>query len=73
MMIGFGLVGMLLFWGALVMLLVGGGALALWQATGTHSPGGRRQATARQILSERLARRELTQEEYEAIRARTEL
>jgi uncharacterized membrane protein len=73
MIIGFGFLGMLLFWGALLVLLVRGGALALRQATGTHSPGGRRQATARQILSERLARGELTQEEYEAIRPRIEL
>jgi uncharacterized membrane protein len=72
MMIGFGFVGMLLFWGALLVLLVGGGALTLRQATAIHSPSGRHQGTARQILDERLARGELTQEDYEAIRARIE-
>jgi uncharacterized membrane protein len=72
MMIGFGFVGMLLFWGALLALFVGGGALALRQTSGTHSPGGRRQAAVRHILDERLARGEISQEEYQAIRTQLE-
>lgn len=72
MMLGFGFVGMLLFWGALLALLIGGGALALRQVAGIPAPRARQQGTARQILDERLARGELTQEQYEAIRARIE-
>ena len=73
MMLGFGFVGMLLFGSALVVLLVGGGALALRQTSGVYLPNRPRQARAHQILSERLARGELTLEEYESLRARIEL
>jgi uncharacterized membrane protein len=73
MMIGFGFVGMLLFWGTLFVLLVGGGALAVRQTPVAYSPSGRRETSVRQILSKRVARGELTREEFEAIRARLEL
>ncbi len=69
---GFGFLGMLLFWGALLALVVGGAALVFRQTTGTCPPGGQRRPTARQVLDERFARGEISREEYEAIRARLE-
>jgi uncharacterized membrane protein len=71
---GFGLdfLGMLLFWGVLVALVVGGAVLAFRQVTGARSWGGQHGPTARQVLDERLARGEISAEEYEAIRARLE-
>ena len=69
MMMGFGFLGIFLFWGVLLTLLFGGGTVVLRQRAGTRSPGGERQPTARQILDERLALGEITEEEYEAIRA----
>jgi uncharacterized membrane protein len=69
MMMGFGFLGMFLFWGALLALLIGGAALLLRQMAGTRLPSQQQETTARQILDERLARGEITQEEYEAIRA----
>lgn len=71
MMIGFGFLGMLLFWGGLVALLRGA-PLALREATGTRLTDGQRQPTARQILDERLARGEISREQYEAIRTQLE-
>jgi uncharacterized membrane protein len=71
-MMGFGFGGMLLFWGVLLALLGGGAALAFRQLTGTGAPDGQQRQTARQILDERLARGEISQEEYDLIRARVE-
>lgn len=69
-MMGFGFVGMFLFWGFLILLLAGGGVvLARWLA-GTGSAFTPTQPTARQILDARLARGEISPEEYEAILAR---
>lgn len=71
-MMGFGFVGMFLFWGVLVLLLAGGGVvLARWLA-GTGSATTPTQPTARQVLDARLARGEISPEEYEAILARIE-
>ena len=72
MMMGFGFLGMFLFWGALLALVVGGAALVFRQTTGARSPGGQHQPAARQILDERFARGEVSREEYEAIRAQIE-
>jgi len=69
-MMGFGFLGMFLFWGALLALLAGGGAWALRQATGASTPGRQSQPTPHQILDGRFARGEIDREEYEAIRAR---
>ena len=71
-MTGFGFLGMVLFWGALLVLLAGGAALMFRQVTGTRVPDGQDQPTARQILAERLALREISRKEYDAIRARIE-
>jgi uncharacterized membrane protein len=72
MMIGFGFLGMLLFWGALFALLVGGAALVLRQMAGARLPVRQRQPTVRQVLDERLAQGEISEEEYETIRAKIE-
>ncbi len=69
---GFGFLGMFLFWGLLILLLVGGGAVLARQLAGPRPSGGQAQATARQILDARLARGEISPEEYEAILARIE-
>jgi putative membrane protein len=71
-MMGFGFVGMLLFWAVLLVLLVGGAILVLRQATGTRLPGDQRQPTARQVLDGRFARGEISAEDYETIRAQIE-
>jgi hypothetical protein len=71
MMMGFGLLGLLLLGGVLVALLAGGAAL-LRQTGGFDLPGGKRQPTAREVLDKRLARGEISSEEYEAIRAQIE-
>ena len=67
---GIGFLGMLLFWGILLVVVVGGAVLVFRQITGTRPSGGQHQLTARHVLDERLAREEIDQEEYEAIRAR---
>jgi putative membrane protein len=72
MMMGFGFLGMLLFWGALLALVAGGTALVFPQATGARLPGGQRQPMARQVLDERFARGEIGREEYETIRTQIE-
>ena len=69
MMMGYGFLGMLLFWGVLLALLVGGAVLLLRQTPGARSTGEQR-PTARQILDERFARGEISREEHDAIRAR---
>ena len=72
MMMGFGFLGMLLFGGVLLALVVGGMAWAFRQTTGARPLGGQRQPTARQVLDERFARGEISREEYETIRAQIE-
>jgi putative membrane protein len=67
---GFGLLGMLLFWGILIALMVG--VLAFRRATGARPLEKQCQPTARQVLDERLARGEIDADEYGAIRARLE-
>ena len=69
---GFGFLGMLLFWGILLVVVVGGAALVFRQIAGTRPSGGPHQPTAGQVLDERLARGEIDEEEYELIRARIE-
>ena len=71
-MMGFGLLGMLLFWTVLLVFLVGGAILVFRQATGTRVLGDQRQPTARRVLDERFARGEISPEEYEAIRTQIE-
>jgi putative membrane protein len=71
-MMGFGFVGILLFWIVLLVFLVGGAILVFRQATGTRVLGDQRQPTARQVLDERFARGEISAEDYEAIRAQIE-
>ncbi|MBC7227639.1 MAG: SHOCT domain-containing protein [Thermoflexales bacterium] len=66
-MMGFGFLGMLLFWGLFLALVVGG---MVWLVRQSRLPGGTSGKTARQILDERLARGEITPEEYETIRAK---
>lgn len=62
---------LLLLGGAVLLALVAGVIFLLVRGTGsTGTSGVRRQQTARQILDERLARGEITREEYEEIRAR---
>ena len=65
-MMGFGLLVMLLFWGLFLALIVGGAAFLL-QRKGDS--GSARDTTALRILDERLARGEISREEYETIRA----
>ena len=69
MMMAFGFVGMFLFWGVLLALLAAGTVLALRQTTATRSPSQQGQSTARQILDARLARGEISREEYYTIRS----
>jgi uncharacterized membrane protein len=69
-MMGFGLAGVLLFWGALLALLVGAAALVSRQTTGKRIAVQEDHLTARQVLSERLARGEIGSEEYDTIRGR---
>jgi putative membrane protein len=70
MMMGLGFLAMLLLWGALLAILVGGVALVFGKTTGARSLSTEPQPTARQLLDERLARGEINQEEYEEIRVR---
>jgi len=72
MMMGFGFLGMFLFWGALLALVVGGTVWVFRQTTGARPPGGQRQPTARQVLDERFAQGGISREEYETVRARLE-
>jgi uncharacterized membrane protein len=69
MMIGFGFLVLLLLGGLVVALLVGGGTLLNQKGT-IGSLGGKDKLTGRQVLDERLARGEISPEEYEEIRAR---
>ena len=67
---GFGFLGMFLFWGILLVVVVGGAVIVFRQITGTRPSGGQYRPTARHVLDERFARGEIDQEEYKAIRAR---
>ncbi len=69
-MMGFGAIGMVLFWGVIIALIAGGVALLVRQASGLASPNAQSKPTARQILDERLARGEITREEYDSLRAK---
>jgi putative membrane protein len=71
-MMGLGFLGMLLFWGVLLALLVGGAILVLRQTSAIRPADAQRQPTARQVLDERFARGEIDRVEYEAIRAQIE-
>ncbi len=74
-MMGFGfLVLLLLVGGILVALLVGGGGVLSKAGDIDLSglSGQRQQPSARQVLDERLARGEISPEEYEVIRAQIE-
>ena len=64
MMMGFGFGGVFLFWGALLALLAGGAAYLFHMAIGAQVPVRTGSPTAREILDERLARGEITQQEY---------
>ena len=76
MMMGFGLIGLLVAGGAILVAVLGGlglGGIGLMsrKGVGKQSLGGERQP-ARQVLDERLARGEISREEYETIRAQLE-
>lgn len=71
-MMGFGFGGMFLFWGSLLALLIGGAALVFRLVVGAGAPIQSTGATARRILYERLARGEITWEEYDLVIDRIE-
>lgn len=73
MMMGFGFLGMLLFWGILLALIGAGAVWAFRQIGLTHQPGRSSQRTARQVLDERFARGEIDAEEYEKVRAQIDV
>ena len=59
MMMGFGFLGMFLFWGVLLALLIGGAASVFRQTASVRSTSGQRQPTARQILDQLSDREEM--------------
>jgi len=61
---------MFLLWGALLALLAGGAALVFHFASGARVPVQSATVTARRILDERLARGEISREEYDLILSR---
>jgi len=67
---GFGAIAMVLVWGVVIALIAGGVALLVRQAGGLSQSPAKQQPTARQILDERLARGEVSREEYDALRAK---
>jgi len=71
-MMGFGFLGMFLFWGAILALLAGGGALLFRQTTGSKPSSDPQRTTARQLLDQRFARGEISGDEYDIIRAHIE-
>lgn len=73
MMMGFGFLGLLLVGGGLLAALLGGLGLLSRKGETVQWPGGQRQATARQVLDERLARGEISADEYETVRAQIEV
>ena len=72
MMMGFGLLGALIFGGALLALLGAGASLFSRQTTATQATSGPERPTARQLLDKRLARGEIDQQEHDRIRSRIE-
>ena len=72
MMMGFGFLGLLFAFGVLLVFLGGGTALIFRQAGSAGVTKRQEYATARQILDGRLASGEISQEEYDSIRARVE-
>jgi len=72
MMMGFGLLGLLLVGGGLLAALLGGLGLMSRKGAVVQWPGGQRQQTARQVLDERFARGEISADEYETVRAQIE-
>ena len=72
MMMGFGLLGLLLVGGGLLAALLGGLGLASRKGGTVQWPGGQRQPTARQVLDERFARGEISANEYETVRKQIE-
>ena len=72
MMMGFGVLGMLLFWGLFLALIVGGVVFLVRQMGRASSSGAAGGGTALHILDERLARGEITREEYETLRTALE-
>ena len=73
MMMGFGLLGLLLVGGGLLAALLGGLGLASRRSEPVQWFGGSRQAMARQVLDERFARGEIDAEEYEKARAQIDV
>jgi uncharacterized membrane protein len=72
-MMMFGFLGLLLLGGILVALVIGGGGAFLLKQVGNGSvTGSERKGTAREMLDRRLARGEISREEYEEIRGQIE-
>ena len=71
-MMEFGLLGMLLFWGILLVLIGAGAVWAVRQISSTRQSDESGHPTARQVLDEQFARGEIGVEEYEAVRAQIE-
>lgn len=71
-MMGFGFRGMFLSWGVWLALFLGGAVLVFRLVTRTRVPVENVQPTARQILSERLTRGEITREEFDLALTRIE-
>jgi len=71
MMIGFALLALLLLGGVVLALVAGGSGLLQTLDRGQASEE-KRNPTPRQVLDERLARGEIDEDEYEAIRSRIE-
>jgi uncharacterized membrane protein len=72
-MMMFGWLGLLLLGGILIALMIGGGgAFLLRQAEDGSATDGEQKTTARETLDRRLARGEISREEYEDIRRQIE-
>ena len=69
---GFGAIGMVLFWGVVIALVAGGVALLVRQAGSLSRSAAKHQPTALQILDERLARGDISSAEYDELRAKLE-
>jgi uncharacterized membrane protein len=66
MMLSFVFLGLLLIGGVVVALLVGGGAFLRNQGSKTNPPDENQGALAREMLDRRLARGEISREEYDS-------
>ena len=64
--------GLLLIGGVVVALLEGGGALLRNQGSDTNPPDEGQGVSAREVLDRRLARGEISRDEYESIRDQIE-